>query len=137
MSSYLSSRLIAIVFQQFNIPVYKPANGEMVHIERPLQVFADISPQLVEQTLGPQVAGVAAKRLYPLSAYAVMREDTKRLELITPKEAATELGVSLHSITFSALYRVLTKLDWRLLADRLRQYDPELQEKQVCTSWFL
>ena len=118
-------------FQQFNVPVYKPANGEMIHLERPLQVYADVSPQLIEQTLGPQVTGVPAKRLYPLNAYVVMREDTKRLELITPKEAAHELGVRLHSITFSALYRVVSKLDWRALADRLRRYDPELQEKQV------
>lgn len=59
-----------------------------------------------------------------------MNNDTKTFELVGHKEMAKETGVQLHSVTFSDVYKI-ESINWREFAERLRKFDPDLQEKTV------
>lgn len=52
------------------------------------------------------------------------------MEVITQKEATQKLGGELHAISFGEIFEV-DNLNWDEVAGRLRQYDAELQRKQV------
>ncbi|CAD5216898.1 unnamed protein product [Bursaphelenchus xylophilus] len=116
------------VEKQFNIPVFKPANGETIVIETPLKVFVDIPSALIQKSMeivGPR----ASKRFCPIRGCFIMSNDTKQLQFVAPDEAASQLGLKLHSVTFSEVFRMNTDLNLKQVAAILRKYDPELQEK--------
>lgn len=117
------------LFKQFKVPVYKPANGETIILDTPLKVYVDISEDLFRKAMnstGPH----APKRFCPITGCLVMDKDNSSLKLISCKTAAENMGVKLHSITFSEIYQIKS-LDWNELASRLRKFDPELQQNPV------
>jgi len=115
------------VEQQFKIPVFKPANGETVVLETPLKVYVDISDELFRKAMssgGPH----ASKRFCPITGCLVMNSSTNTLELVRHEEVAKEMGIQLHSITFSEIFEIKS-LNWQELATRLQKFDPDLQLK--------
>jgi hypothetical protein len=116
-------------FQQFGIPVYKPANGETVVLDTPPKVYVDISDELYQKTMDA-VGPLAPKRFCPISGCLVMNDETRVLELVPHEQIARQTGVQLHSITFSEVFKIKS-LDWKKAALLLRKYDAELQEKMV------
>jgi len=119
--------LKAKVQKQYKIPVFKPPNGETVILETPNKVYVDISDELYDKTMNA-IGPLAPKRFCPISGTLVMNTNTKCLELVEHKTAANQMGVQLHSVTFSEIFEVKT-LDWKEIARKLRKFDPELQEK--------
>ncbi|KAI6204623.1 Integrator complex subunit 11 [Aphelenchoides besseyi] len=119
--------LKAKVEKEFKIPVFKPANGETINVEAKMRVYVDLPENLIRKSLsllGPN----ANKRFCPFSACVLMDNKTKSLQILAPADAARELGVQLHSVTFSEVFKIGT-LNWKQLADQLRKFDPDLQEK--------
>lgn len=81
------------------------------------------------------VGPLAPKRFCPISGCLVMNEETKTLELVPHEQVARQMGVQLHSITFSEVFEIKT-LDWKKVAHLLKKYDEELQEKTASISLF-
>ncbi|KAI6192415.1 Integrator complex subunit 11 [Aphelenchoides bicaudatus] len=115
------------VERQFNLQVYKPANGETVVIETPTKVYVDISQEVYNKSMS-SVGPSAPKRFCPITGCLVMNSETGSLELVPHERVAQQLGYQLHSITFSEVFKI-NKLDWKIIAGLLRKFDQELQEK--------
>ncbi|VDM92832.1 unnamed protein product, partial [Onchocerca ochengi] len=112
---------------EFNLKVFKPANGETVTIETPLNVCLNIPVQILDRCI--DLDPTPSKRFCPFRAFLAMDKQTNQLEVITPEAAARQLGTSLHTLAFSETVEV-GHINWKIFAVKLRVYDPNLQIKK-------
>ncbi|VDM97005.1 unnamed protein product [Thelazia callipaeda] len=115
------------VEKEFNLKVFKPANGETVVIETPLSVYLDIPMKILDRCI--DLDPTPSKRACPFRAFLVMDKQNNQLEVITPETAARHLNSSLHTIAFSEIIEV-EEVNWKLFATKLRIFDPNLQIKE-------
>lgn len=114
------------VENEFHLPVYKPANGESIIISTPLDVHLDVPLSLIERSI--RLDPTPSKRFCPFRACIVMDKPTAQLDVVSSEMAAKQLGLDLHTITFSETISV-TRVDWNRLVDALRSFDNELERK--------
>uniref|UniRef100_A0A915DI60 Uncharacterized protein n=1 Tax=Ditylenchus dipsaci TaxID=166011 RepID=A0A915DI60_9BILA len=120
---FLKSR----VEKEFEIPVFKPANGETITINTNAAVYINVREEIIAKSIANCPS--PSKRHCPFNAYVLMNKETKELDVVTPKEAAKILGVDLFTIAFSELYEV-EEVNWERIAKKFKNYDPELQVKR-------
>ncbi|MFH4979065.1 hypothetical protein AB6A40_005774 [Gnathostoma spinigerum] len=121
------------VEQEFNLKVYKPANGETVVVPTLLDVNLDIPTQLIERSISLDPS--PSKRFCPFRACILMDKQTQELSVISSDSAAKQLGFIPHSISFSDVVHV-RKIDWKIFQERLVKYDPNIQSKEDGLSMF-
>ncbi|VDK73433.1 unnamed protein product [Litomosoides sigmodontis] len=115
------------VEKEFNLKVFKPANGETVIIETPLNVCLNIPVQIIDRSIS--LDPTPSKRFCPFRAFLAMDKQTNQLEVVTPEAAARQLGKCLHTIAFSETVKV-NHVNWNIFAAKLKVYDPNLQVKE-------
>uniref|UniRef100_A0A914V6H5 Integrator complex subunit 11 n=1 Tax=Plectus sambesii TaxID=2011161 RepID=A0A914V6H5_9BILA len=116
------------VEKEFNLPVFKPANGETVVVPTRLDVRLDVPVSIIEHSLSLDPS--PSKRSCPFRAAVRMdRAAGGDLEVISSQTAADLLGLPLHTITFSQTV-TLPKIDWKQLTRALRTLDGDLQKKE-------
>ncbi|KAL3997799.1 Integrator complex subunit 11 [Acanthocheilonema viteae] len=115
------------VEKEFNLKVFKPANGETVTIETPLNICLNIPVQIIDRCIN--LDPTPSKRFCPFRAFLAMDKQTNQLEVMTPEAAARQLGKCLHTIAFGETVEV-DHVNWKVFAAKLKVYDPNLQVKE-------
>ncbi|VDN56497.1 unnamed protein product [Dracunculus medinensis] len=115
------------VEKEFKLKVFKPANGETAIIETPLNVYIKVPSELIEKTISYSPS--PCKRFCPFNAYFTMEKRSNQLEVISAETAAKQLGVNIHTISFSEIIE-MEHINWEEIANKLRKFDLNLQLKE-------
>lgn len=112
------------VEKEFDLKVFKPANGETIVVETLLKVHLEVPIHLINQSVALDPS--PSKRSCPFHAFLQLDYEANKLELFSPEEVAEQLGTSLHTIAYNDIIKV-ESLDWEELATGLNIYDHGLK----------
>lgn len=119
------------VTKEFDVKVFKPANGETVSIPTEPEIWLDVPRELIKRSMAMDPN--PSKRRCPFHANLILEEG--QLKVTDPQGAADALGLPMHTLSFSVKVPVKSKalkdvepLDW--LRKTLNENFPEAHQEE-------
>uniref|UniRef100_A0A6B2KZ25 Integrator complex subunit 11 n=1 Tax=Arcella intermedia TaxID=1963864 RepID=A0A6B2KZ25_9EUKA len=129
--------LKANIVKDTGIPVYDPANGEIVNINITPQIPADLSIKLLKRQFFTNEPFEPSKksRLFtnqPIEGILVMSNSIGAVQILDPVEVSNTIGLNPHKLTYEATFHFPAECDaYALLNETLKSEFPQLKPDKL------
>lgn len=122
------------IIDEFKIPCFDPANGEVLTVNLYPNIPLDISRSLIKRDLQDEGSTTSKKSFgknIEIEGVLVMNQNNQSMKLIHPEEAQRELGITQHQLIFKKTIPFNSSLWGKLNSELIKEGSVATDDKTV------